>query len=148
MQPHEMPARYESGNLNLPGIAGLHAASKWILAQGVEQLRSQIHAVTARLLEELNRIDGVNILRPCLESDNCGIVSFNIGGVDCREVAMILDQSFDIQSRAGLHCAPLLHESLQTAANHGSVRLSPGLLTTEDEITSVVRAIREIAAHI
>ncbi len=148
MQPAEMPARYESGNLNLPGIAGLHAASKWILDQTVPKLQSQIHAMTGRLLDDLNRIDGVSILRPCLESDNCGIVSFNIGGMDCREVAMILDQSFDIQSRAGLHCAPLLHESLQSTVNHGSVRLSPGLLTTEDEITSVVGAVREIAAHI
>ncbi len=146
-QPDTMPARFESGNLNLPGIAGLHAASKWILNQTVPKLQSQIHTMTARLLDELNRMDSVSILRPCFEPDNCGIVSFNIGGMDCREVAMILDQSFDIQSRAGLHCAPLLHELLSTATSHGTIRLSPGLFTTEDEITSVVGAVREIAAH-
>ncbi|MEJ7590442.1 MAG: aminotransferase class V-fold PLP-dependent enzyme, partial [Planctomycetaceae bacterium] len=64
MQPNEMPARYESGNLNLPGIAGLHAASAWILAQGVEQLRSQIHTATAQLLQDLKRIENVSVLRP------------------------------------------------------------------------------------
>ena len=63
MQPDDMPARFESGNLNLPGIAGLHAASKWILAQGVETLRSQIHSWTAQLWSELNRIDNVSILQ-------------------------------------------------------------------------------------
>ncbi len=147
-QPEIMPARFESGNLNLPGIAGLHAASKWILNQTVPKLQSQIHAMTTRLLDEFNRIDGVSILRPCLEPDNCGIVSFNIGSMDCREVAMILDQSFDIQSRAGLHCAPLLHESLQTATRHGSVRLSPGIFTTPEEVASVVDAIQQIAAQV
>ena len=146
-QPNDMPARFESGNLNLPGIAGLHAASKWILAQGVEKLRSQIHARTAQLLEQLKPIENVSVLKPCLESANCGIVSFNIRRMDCRDVAMILDQSFDIQSRAGLHCAPLLHETLDTTSSHGTIRLSPGVFTTDDEIAHVVQAVREIAAH-
>ena len=147
MQPDDMPVRYESGNLNLPGIAGLHAASKWILAQGVETLRSQIHVRTALLLAELGCIENVSVLRPCLESDNCGIVSFNILRMDCRDVAMILDQSFDIQSRAGLHCVPLLHQTLDTTSSHGTIRLSPGVFTTDDEIAHVVQAVREIAAH-
>ena len=147
MQPDDMPARFESGNLNLPGIAGLHAASKWILAQGVETLRSQIHIRTARLLEELGRIENVSVLRACLESANCGIVSFNIHRMDCRDVAMILDQSFEIQSRAGLHCAPLLHQTLDTTSSHGTIRLSPGVFTTDDEIEHVVHAVREIATH-
>jgi cysteine desulfurase/selenocysteine lyase len=146
MQPDDMPARFESGSLNLPGIAGLHAATKWILAKGVETLRSQMHTRTAQLLEELQRIDNVSILRPCLESENCGIVSFNIRRMDCREVAMILDQSFDIQCRAGLHCAPLLHQTLDTTSSHGTIRLSPGVFTTDDEMAHVVQALREIAA--
>ena len=147
MQPNDMPARFESGNHNLPGIAGLHAASAWILAQGFGELRLKIHARTAHLLEELNCIDNVRVLRPCLESANCGIVSFNIRHMDCRIAAMILDQSFDIQSRAGLHCAPLLHQTLDTTSSHGTIRLSPGVFTTDDEISHVVHAVREIAAH-
>jgi cysteine desulfurase/selenocysteine lyase len=147
-QPETMPAKFESGNLNLPGIAGLHAASKWILDQTVLKLQSQIHTMTARLLDKLSQIEFVSILRPCLEPENCGIVSFNIGSMDCREVAMILDQSFDIQSRAGLHCAPLLHETLQTSVSHGSVRLSPGIFTTPEEVDNVVDAIRQIAAQV
>ena len=147
LQPDDMPARFESGNLNLPGIAGLHAASKWILAHGVEQLQSQIHTRTTQLLEALKGIENVSVLRPCLEAANCGIVSFNIRRMDCRDVAMILDQTFDIQSRAGLHCAPLLHQTLDTATSHGTIRLSPGVFTTDGEIAHVVQAVREIAAH-
>ena len=147
MQPDDMPVRFESGNLNLPGIAGLHASSKWILAAGVEKLRAELHARTHQLISELQRIDRVRVPEPCLAPENCGIVSFNIEQMDCRDVAMILDQSFDIQSRAGLHCAPLAHQALQTNPSHGTIRLSPGVFTTADDITHVVDAIQQIAAH-
>ena len=147
MQPDDMPVRFESGNLNLPGIAGLHASSKWILAAGVEKLRAELHARTHQLISELQRIDRVRLPEPCLAPDNCGIVSFNIEQMDCQDVAMILDQSFDIQSRAGLHCAPLAHQALQTSLSHGTIRLSPGVFTTADDITHVVDAIQQIAAH-
>ena len=125
----------------------MHAASKWIQNESVSKLQSQVHTLTVQLLNDLQQIAGVNILRPCIEPENCGIVSFNIGSMDCREVAMILDQSFDIQSRAGLHCAPLLHDLVQTAEWHGCVRLSPGVFTTPDDVSIVVDAIRQIAAH-
>ncbi|HQZ63759.1 MAG TPA: aminotransferase class V-fold PLP-dependent enzyme, partial [Planctomycetaceae bacterium] len=147
VQPDEMPARFEGGNLNLPGIAGLHAASKWILDSGVEKLCAQIHATTLRLSDQLSRIDKVRVLEPCLADDNCGIVSFNIEDMDCRDVAMILDQSFDIQSRAGLHCAPLAHQTLQTNLHGGTIRLCPGVFTTGDNVAHVIHAVQQIAEH-
>ncbi len=147
VQPDEMPSRFESGNLNLPGIAGLHAASNWIIDAGIEKLRALIHAATIHLCDALTRIDKVRVLEPCLAEDNCGIVSFNIEGMDCRDVAMILDQTFDIQSRAGLHCAPLAHQALQTNLNGGTIRLSPGVFTTGDNVAQVVYAVQQIAEH-
>ena len=74
-----------------------------------------------------------------------GIATFNIHNQDCREVAMILDQSFRIQCRAGLHCAPLAHRALGTFEKGGAVRLSPGVFTTDEEIQAVVEAVHAIA---
>lgn len=147
VQPEEMPARFESGNLNVPGIAGLLAASKWIQETGIETLRAMIHSATHQLIDGLNSIDTVRVLAPCLAENNCGIVSFNIDTMDCRDVAMILDQSFDIQSRAGLHCAPLAHRTLRTEPHNGAVRLSPGVFTNRNEIDQIVDAVQQIAAH-
>jgi selenocysteine lyase/cysteine desulfurase len=61
---------------------------------------------------------------------------------------MILDQSFDIQCRAGLHCAPLAHRRLGTLEQGGTIRLSPGVFTTTDDIDRAIAAIHQIAASV
>jgi cysteine desulfurase / selenocysteine lyase len=144
-QPSEMPSRFESGNMNLPGIAGLDAATRWILEQSVSKLHQKIEAHSRALLQGLSEISSVRLLTP-LNVDSVGIVTFIMEGQDCRDVAMILDQSFDIQCRAGLHCAPLAHQTLGTFDQGGAVRLSPGAFTTDDQIQQVVEAVAAIAA--
>ena len=144
-QPESMPARFESGNLNLPGIAGLEAATDWILERGVESLQSQLGEVTSRLLQGLGEIPNLRLLTPTGTADISGIVSFIIAEMDCRDVAIILDQSFDIQCRAGLHCAPLAHQTLGTFASGGTVRFSPGVFTREEETDAAIAAVRTIA---
>ena len=144
-QPESMPARFESGNLNLPGIAGLEAATNWILDRGVESLQSHVSGLTQRLFRALGEIRNVRLLTPTSALDVSGIVSFNIDPMECRDVAMILDQSFDIQCRAGLHCAPLAHQTLGTIERGGTVRFSPGVFTREEEIDAAIAAVRTIA---
>ena len=144
-QPETMPARFESGNLNLPGIAGLEAATNWILERGVETLQTHLSALTQRLLRGLGEIRNVRLLTPTSAGDIIGIVSFNINCMDCRDVAMILDQSFDIQCRAGLHCAPLAHQTLGTIEGGGTIRFSPGVFTHEEDIDAAIAAVRTIS---
>ncbi|MFO1003815.1 MAG: aminotransferase class V-fold PLP-dependent enzyme [Planctomycetaceae bacterium] len=143
-QPFEMPTRYESGNANVPGIAGLCAGVSWILNESVERIHQRSQASTSRLIDGLREISGVELLSS-VQNENVGIVTFNIMNQDCREVAMILDQSFQIQCRAGLHCAPLAHRTLGTFEKGGAVRLSPGVFTTDDEIQSAIQAVHAIA---
>ncbi len=144
-QPESMPARFESGNLNLPGIAGLEAATNWILERGVESLQTHVSGLTHRLFRAIGEIRNVRLLTPTSAGDISGIVSFNIDQMDCRDVAMILDQSFDIQCRAGLHCAPLAHQTLGTIESGGTIRFSPGVFTREEEIDAAIAAVRAIA---
>ncbi len=143
-QPFEMPSRYESGNANVPGIAGLCAGAGWILEESVEGIHQRIQILTNRLINGLREISGVELLSPA-QSENAGIVTFNIRNQDCREVAMILDQSFEIQCRAGLHCAPLAHRTLGTFDKGGAVRLSPGVFTSAEEIQATIEAVHAIA---
>ncbi|MFO0979355.1 MAG: aminotransferase class V-fold PLP-dependent enzyme [Planctomycetaceae bacterium] len=143
-QPEEMPARFESGNLNLPGIAGLSASVQWIESQGILRLHDQIDRAVQSLHDACRKLPGVTVYSS--QEANAGILSFNIEGLDCHEVATILDQSFSIQCRAGLHCAPLAHQSLQTLTRGGTVRLSPGVFTTDEEIQYAIDAIGQIAA--
>ncbi|HJQ80701.1 MAG TPA: aminotransferase class V-fold PLP-dependent enzyme, partial [Lacipirellulaceae bacterium] len=111
---------------------------------------SQIHAhhtrLTARLLEGLRDVPGLTIHGPQSTANRSSVVSITVDGYDPQELAAMLDASQRIQCRAGLHCAPRMHEALGTTAGGGTLRLSPGYTTSLEEIDSVVTALQEIAS--
>ena len=143
-QPKEMPQVLESGNLNMPGIAGLLAALKWWQTSEGGKLQDARTARVKRLVEGLTDISNVQVYCAGNVANNAGVVSFNISDVDCREAALILHQSFGIQCRAGLHCAPLVHQTLGTATRGGTIRFSPGVFTTDDDVDTAIAAVLAI----
>ena len=144
-QPSRMPGLLESGNLNMPGIAGLNAALTWRNTEQYENLSQRYQRHIGELIHHLSKIYGVTVC--CRESAarRTGVVSFYIDQAQPHEVALTLSDSFGIHCRAGLHCAPLTHRTLGTEPLGGTVRLSPGLFTTDEEINHAVRAVSEIA---
>jgi selenocysteine lyase/cysteine desulfurase len=101
--------------------------------------------LVARLLERLRAIEGVTIHGPQTTADRTSVVSITVDGYDPQEIAAMLEASHRIQCRAGLHCAPRMHESLGTSAGGGTVRLSPGYATALEQIEIVAGAVEEIA---
>ena len=97
-----------------------------------------------RSIDGLTSIPGVIVYGP-LTSPRAAAVSFNIEGMDCADVAMILESYYDISVRSGLQCAPDTHRMLGTIDMGGTVRVSPGLFTTADEIDEFLWAVREIS---
>ncbi len=147
LQPITMPTKFESGNLNMPGLAGLNAAAEWILQQSVANLHQRILKLSTQLSQALREIRGVAVFGG-VEAQNVGIVSFSLNGMDSQDVAAVLDQSFQIRCRAGLHCAPLVHKTLGTIPAGGTVRLSPGPLTAQADVTAAAEAVAQLAASL
>jgi selenocysteine lyase/cysteine desulfurase len=145
-QPDQLPEKYEPGNHNLVGLAGLVASTEFLRDESVEEIASHHRRLTVRLLEGLDDIGGVTIYGPRLAGDRTSVVSITVEGYDPQELAAILEASQGIQCRAGLHCAPRMHAALGTTAAGGTLRLSAGFATTVEEIDTVVAAIGEIAA--
>lgn len=143
-QPNQWPERLESGTLNTPGIAGLHAALCAYEKRKNENVPRETF-LTNQLYEGLSNIDGVTCYGPEMGEMRMPIVAFNILNVDSQEVAMILDSHYDIAVRAGLHCSPLTHEMLETT-EQGIVRASLSYYNTEEEVVEFLQAIEEIAA--
>ncbi len=143
-QPTIRPDRYESGTLNTPGIAGLGAGVKFILAETVEAIERKEREMIAKLHEGLQGIAGVQVLGPPLGKPRTGLISFLMNGIDASELAFILDQSFRIAVRAGFHCTPLAHQTAGTLET-GAVRASIGYYTTSADIDVFIQAIQQIA---
>ena len=139
-----MPDRYESGTLNTIGIAGLGAGVKFILEEGIDNIRKQGEKLTQYLIEGLSKIDKVIIYGPKDGERQAPVVSINIGEADPSEISFILDNNYDIACRSGLHCAPLAHKTIGTF-NRGTIRFSMGYFNTIEEGDRVIQAIEEIS---
>jgi cysteine desulfurase family protein len=145
VQPESLPDKYESGNHNAPGLMGLEAAVSWITERGIEPIQQHEHALIRQLLEGLARFPGVRLFGPAKLEDRVGVVSIAVQGTDPQTVAAILDQTFGIEVRAGLHCAPGAHRAIGSFESGGTVRLSVGPFTTTADIDAAIEALGQIA---
>ncbi len=144
-QPDFMPDAYESGTLNVAGLAGLAAGVRFLLEIGIEVVAAHERALIAQFLAGAAAIHGVTQYGPKDAALRCGVTSFNIDGAVPSEIGTILDQSFGIMSRPGLHCAPATHRTLGTFPM-GTVRFSFGWFNTRAEVDMALKALGEIAA--
>ena len=144
LQPEQLPYYYEAGTQNTVGISGLCAGVHYIMERSVSSIYFEEQKMIQHLIDGLTSMPGVTVYGP-LTSPRAAAVSFNIDGMDCADVAMILETYYDISVRSGLQCAPDTHRMLGTFDLGGTVRVSPGLFTTADEIDEFLWAVREIA---
>ena len=135
---------YESGTQNTCGLAGLCAGVRYILERSVSNIFHEEQRMLQLLIDGLSAIDGVTVYGP-LSGPRAAALSFNLDGMDCADVAMILETYYGISVRSGLQCAPDAHRMLGTFDLNGTVRVSPGLFTSPEEIDAFLDAIREIA---
>ena len=143
IQPSVMPQLLESGNLNVPALAGLGAAIKFLEDH---PKASRLSELTKRLLTGLSDIQGLRIFGPQTSKNRVCVVSFAVEGYDPQEFATALDAMAGIECRAGLHCAPRMHHALGSIQSGGLVRLSPGWATTNQEIDQALEAIQALAS--
>jgi cysteine desulfurase / selenocysteine lyase len=143
-QPEELPAGLEAGTLNTVGIAGLGASLRYLRGRSREAIHAHETSLTARLIRGLADIAGVTIHGTRDAALQVATVSVSLDGWEPVDVAAALDSSFGIAVRSGLHCAPLAHRTLGTFPR-GTVRLSPGPFSTDEDVDRAVTAIRKLA---
>lgn len=144
-QPESMPERLEAGTLNSPGLAGLLEGVDFIEKTGLEQIRSHEMEIYAYLRDKLTRIPGVRLYGPAEPSRCTAVLSFTMEEVDCGDLGYILESSYGILCRTGLHCAPLAHQALGSFPR-GTVRLSPGFFTRKEDLEYLCDALEEITS--
>lgn len=144
-QPEFLPDKYESGTLNVAGIAGLSAGLEYIagLEKGVTTIRDHKKELVRYFYEMCSANSGFEPVNHSEEIET-GVVSFNIKGMESSETAMLLAEDHNILCRAGLHCAPLAHQTLGTFP-HGTVRFSFGIFNTKKEIDTAAAALEKIS---
>lgn len=142
--PEQMPTALEAGTLNGHGIAGLNAALKYVEEKGMDAIKEVALQRAWQFYDGIKEIPGVTIYGDFSKRERCPIVSFNLYDYDSAEVSDELLMSYGISTRAGGHCAPLMHESLHNA-KQGAVRFSFSHFNTKEEVEIAIRAVRELS---
>ena len=151
-QPDFMPDRFEPGSHNAPGIVGLHAALGWILDQTVAKLWAHDQALVRTMIDGLHdgeSMPGLRLIGPQGVKHRCGVFSFRLDHPERRydeptALADALEAEFGILTRAGLHCAPLAHQTMHTATRGGTTRLSFGPYVTPQDVKYACDALAHL----
>ena len=164
-QPEKYPYHLETGTVSIPGIAGLNAAQKWFADLGRSQagesgaglshgdaclgalthIHGIEHAHVSALANAFRDIDGVTVYGPDGNGARVATLSINIRDLPATQIGEMLDADYYVCVRAGLHCAPLVHEDAGTVSQNGAVRFSPGFFTDEEDVAQAILGVRELS---
>ncbi len=144
LPPLQLPEGLESGTANSPGLAGLKAGIEFLLATGLDTIRSHELNLVRTLRQELSKISNLKLHGAATMERQGNVISFTIDGQDPAAIAFLLDRDHDIQTRAGLHCAPDAHRTIGTFP-FGTVRISPGWFNTEQDIEALLAALNQLS---
>ena len=144
--PLSLPERYEMGTMNMIGVAGLHAALKWINDISISSLREKEAQNRQRLLEILDDYWFIKVVGNFPKNEYVGIVSCLIDGISSDSAGKIFDK-VGIAVRTGLQCAPLAHEFAGTYPA-GTIRFSVSYFTTEQDFQELISALDHIEENI
>ena len=145
-QPLIMPTHLEAGTLNGHGIAGLNAGIEFINKIGMKKIREKEENLMWRFYNKAKELPHIKIYGDFSKKERCPIVTLNIDNYDSGDIAEEL-LNYGVATRAGGHCAPLMHEALGTI-KQGAVRFSFGYFNTEEEVDEVIKIIKNIILNI
>ena len=141
--PDFLPDRFEPGTLNLPGIAGLHAALAYLETTGIENIRTKELKLTSLFLNELQSLNQLRLIGKKDITDRAPVVSVQMISHDNAKAAFYLEREFGIMTRVGLHCAPHAHKTLNTYPA-GTIRFSFGHYNTKEDVITAVTALKQL----
>jgi cysteine desulfurase family protein len=143
--PEKMPYKFEAGTINSVGIVGLLGSLDYIFEKTFPAIAQKALTFTEMIWKELSRLDNIVLYGTSLIAHKVPIISFNVKKMIPSQIAHELNEKYKICVRAGLHCAPLMHTFLGTLPT-GTVRISTGHQNSEEEVVSLINAIKKIAS--
>ena len=141
--PDFMPDMLEVGTPNTHGLAGLLAGINFVLDQGVDNIRAHELLLLEKFLKGLKALPQIKILPPEGISQRTATVSILMDNMSSSDLSARLEADYGIYTRAGLHCAPLGHQALNTFPG-GATRFSFAYANTIQEVETAIKALTAI----
>lgn len=142
--PSVEPQMFEFGSPNIIAIASLNESVKWVFETGLDKILKQKNELMRLLVLKLLAVPSIKMYLPSNLDSHISVLSINVNGYLANDVGSILNQDYNIAVRTGYHCAPYVHDFIESLDHQGTVRLSLGYFNIENDINAVVNALYEI----
>ena len=139
--PRSFPDGYEAGSPNIVAISSLNASIDWINQTNIYTHEKEL---TDYLISKLIELKNVDVYIPNETTNIFGVISFTVKDYIAEDIGKILDEEFDICVRTGFHCAPLIHEFINSVENGGTVRVGLNYFNTQKDIDTLINAIKSL----
>lgn len=149
--PHqslEFPDVFEAGTPNTHGLAGLVGALSALEKITLEAIQKKEHRLLTYLLQGLKEMPEVRIYgNPQIPPQGrLPVVAMNLGEHSAEALSCALWEGWEIATRPGSHCAPLVHQHFATE-RRGMLRLSLGYYNTQDQIDTLFLALKTLESR-
>lgn len=144
IQPTTMPDIFEAGTTNSHSLSGLAQGVEFINTTGIENMAKKEKQLAQQFLQGIAKIPNLKLYGTPFAENQLPVISLNLGQLTSDELAFLLWDTYEIATRPGFHCAPLVHQHFGTE-NRGMVRFSFGYYNTPQEIEFAVDALAAIA---
>lgn len=144
---NNLPYKFEAGTPNIADVIAFGATLRYLEGLGWENIQEQEERLAKKLIEELSKLDFVEIyginqssilnIKPLIKK--LALVSFNLKGMHAHDVGTLLDED-GIAVRTGHHCTQLIMTKLGIPA---SVRASLYFYNTEEEIDVFIESLKQ-----
>lgn len=139
--PENFPDGYEAGSPNIVAISSLNVSIDWINQTDIYKHEKKL---TDYLINNLLKLKKVHVYVPKEISNIFGVVSFSVDDYTSEDIGKILDEEFEICVRTGFHCAPLIHEFINSVESGGTVRIGLSYFNTQNDIDTLINALKSL----
>lgn len=137
----DFPDGYEAGSPNIVAIRGLNVSIDWLNSVNIYEHEVEL---TKYLIQELKNIEKVKVFIPIDNTKIFGVVSIGVEDYSSSDVGTILDDEYDICVRTGYHCAPLIHDFIDSLLYNGTIRVSLGYFNRKEDIDCLIKALKSL----
>ena len=135
------PSCFEAGLQDYAGAIGAGTAAEYIMGIGRDNIQKHETKLNTILSNKLENLEGVSIVGPEDVSDRGGITSFTLDNWDTTEIAMHLDETYNIAVRSGMHC---VHSWFNSRKIEGTARASVYLYNNEADVRKFTDAVEDM----
>jgi len=135
------PACFEAGLQDYAGAIGAGAAAEYIMGVGRDNIQEHETKLNTILSSKMENMEGVSIIGPEDVSKRGGITSFTLDGWDTTEIAMHLDENYNIAVRSGMHC---VHSWFNSRGINGTARASIYFYNNEEDVRKFTDAVEDM----